>query len=112
MQIEKLLEENKEKDTAEILKILAWQQVITSQGATYTGEKDWALNKILDWHKQSLKQFIDGLVEWENERLSNQRRDNGHECYDHNCEYCENAIKDSVVEETISHLKEIRKQLE
>jgi len=31
----------------EILKILTYQQTITNQGINYTGEKDWALNKLL-----------------------------------------------------------------
>lgn len=37
---------DEDKITAEILKILAYQQVITNQGTNYQGEKDWALNKI------------------------------------------------------------------
>lgn len=35
-----------EEMTVKILNILAWQQNITNQGFNYTGEKDWALNKI------------------------------------------------------------------
>ena len=34
--------------TVKILDILAWQQNITNQGFNYTGEKDWALNRIRD----------------------------------------------------------------
>lgn len=59
----------------------------------------------LNWHKQSLKQFIDGLVvELEEKRKSYCR------CM------CENTIKatsfNDGLETAISHLKEIRKQLE
>lgn len=100
MQIEKLLEENKEKDVAEILKILAWQQVITSQGATYTGEKDWALNKILDWQKQSLKQFIDWLVEREEKNIVHLRVDR-----DFLTEW------NDAKQDTVDYLKKIRKQV-
>lgn len=106
MQIEKLLE----KQEKEFVK--KYNSSVLLAYPEYAESHMILLTDIWNWHKQSLKQFIDGLIEWENERLSNQRRDNGHECYDNNCEYCENAIKDSVVEETISHLKEIRKQLE
>lgn len=38
----------KEELIAKIIDILSYQQVITNQGTNYTGEKDWALNKILE----------------------------------------------------------------
>ena len=69
------------------------------------------LTDIWNWHKQSLKQFIDELIGREEKRKSNQKQDNGHDCYDHNCEYCENAIKDNVIEETIAHLKKLKEEL-
>tara|TARA_R110000868_G_C10925066_1_gene765953 strand:+ start:296 stop:532 length:237 start_codon:yes stop_codon:yes gene_type:complete len=45
-----------------ILKILSWQAVITSKGASYDGEKDWALNQILDLLSQALQKRDE---EWE-----------------------------------------------
>ena len=82
-----------------------------SQLLSYQDEPVREYEDILNWHKQSLKQFIDELIAREEGRLSKQKRDNGHDCYDHNCEYCENAIKDNVIEETIAHLKKLKEEL-
>lgn len=105
--MKQLIEENQEKDIAEILKILSWQQVITSQGATYTGEKDWALNKILNWHKQSLKQFIDGLIERE-EKSDMETGFNAQ----YNDQFFEAKGFHRAKLETILHLKKLKEQME
>lgn len=42
------MENVKQKYTPKIIDILAYQQTITNQGNNYTGEKDWALNKIVE----------------------------------------------------------------
>ena len=42
--------------TPKILDILAYQQVITNQGENYTGEKDWALNKLKSLIAESIAQ--------------------------------------------------------
>lgn len=60
---------------------------------------------ILDWHKQSLKQFIDGLVERKESLLERCT-----EC--ENREIHENNPVNKIHFCDISHLKEIRKQLE
>lgn len=49
--------------TNEILKILAYQQQITNQGINYTGEKDWALNKIKSLLSQSEQRVRKEMVE-------------------------------------------------
>lgn len=49
--------------TNEILKILAYQQTITNQGINYTGEKDWALNKIKSLLSQSEQRVRKEMVE-------------------------------------------------
>lgn len=103
--MKQLIEEQREKDIAEILKILSWQQVITSQGVAYTGEKDWALNKILDWHKQSFKQFIDELIAKSEQRIVvlNKLVDR------FNFDIDKHRIDE--VEQYISHLKELKEEL-
>lgn len=37
--------------------------------------------------------------------LSGQKIDYGHDCYDHACRYCENAVIDSTLEDQISRLE-------
>lgn len=105
-------EQKKEKDVAEILKILAWQQVITSQGAAYTGEKDWALNKILDWHKQSFKQFIDELLVKLEEKIKviekRQRDFTNDPLHPFNAHLL--GTKDALKGQ-ISHLKELKEEI-
>lgn len=45
-----------EEITGKIVNILAYQAVITAQGESYTGEKDWALNKLTQlFHHQLQK---------------------------------------------------------
>lgn len=65
MQIEKLLEEQK-NTKLEISKLLLANDIDYSFSlvdGSHTYPKPYQLiNKIADWHKQSLKQFIDGLV--------------------------------------------------
>lgn len=43
------MQETKQKEEliCKIINILAYQQTITNQGINYTGEKDWALNRLL-----------------------------------------------------------------
>ena len=48
---------------ATIVSILSYQAGITAQGYSYNGTKDWALNKILDWHTQSLISLIRSEIE-------------------------------------------------
>jgi len=51
-----LTDTEKQKIIAEIIDILSYQQVITNQGINYTGEKDWALNKILALLDKTIKE--------------------------------------------------------
>lgn len=51
----------KQKITAEIINILSYQQVITNQGINYTGEKDWALNKILALLDKTIKSKLEAV---------------------------------------------------
>ena len=44
--------------TPKILDILSYQQVITNQGENYTGEKDWALNKLKSLIADSITQAV------------------------------------------------------
>lgn len=46
---------NYEEITGKIINILAYQAVITAQGENYTGEKDWALNKLTKLIGQELQ---------------------------------------------------------
>lgn len=61
------------------------------------------LKDITDWHKQSLKQFIDGLIERENEIVSTM------EDYYPKFEFRMGLI--SGKNETISHLKKLKEEL-
>lgn len=61
MNTQELKEQDREELISEIIKILSWQQVITNQGYSYDGEKDWALNKILS--------LIDKTVQMTEERV-------------------------------------------
>ncbi len=51
----------KQKISAEIINILSYQQVITNQGINYTGEKDWALNKILALLDKTIKSKLEAV---------------------------------------------------
>jgi len=44
--------------TPKILDILSYQHAITSQGENYTGEKDWALNKLKSLIAESIHQAL------------------------------------------------------
>lgn len=94
--------------------------------ASYTNEYGY-LHKIpkyedvWNWHKQSLKQFIDGLIEreekdrkWHKEFECNAAF-NGKGCFETFCEdqNCRNAPKEwnQSKDSTISHLKEIKEEL-
>lgn len=82
MQIEKLLEEQ-EKDFDRKCEIRE-----DKGGFTYLYERDDHLSSeaMFNWHKQSLKQFIDGLVAWQQEEVRHPL-------------------------ETISHLKKLKEEL-
>lgn len=69
--IKNFIEEGKGKYIDTLLSILAYQQTITNQGINYNGEKDWALNKILDWHSSHQISLIKMIVEEQEERFSN-----------------------------------------
>ncbi len=107
MQIEKLLEEQEKEfedrfgeDTDQIV----------------SAHNGWIQKEIWNWHKQSLKQFIDGLVEETdkmivnrpeklitlNAHLDSTTRDNS---YNNAVGYCQ------AVDKFVSHLKEIRAKL-
>ena len=49
-------QEDRDKLVSDILSILTFQAGITAQGWNYTGEKDWALNKILKLVDEAYKQ--------------------------------------------------------
>ena len=62
--------ENKQELIPKIINILSYQKSITDQGVNYTGEKDWALNKILELienqiagHTYDKKEELSGLTE-------------------------------------------------
>jgi hypothetical protein len=54
--------------TSKIVHILAYQATITAQGENYTGEKDWALNKILklmeDYARQQVQEAVEAKREY------------------------------------------------
>lgn len=56
--LQTLREQELAENIADILNILAYQAVITSQGTNYTGEKDWALNKILNLIAEQQEKFL------------------------------------------------------
>lgn len=58
-----LTEQRKEELVPKIINILAYQQSITNQGINYSGEKDWALNKILALFETELAQALTNKVE-------------------------------------------------
>lgn len=67
--LQKHIVDSLEKEKVEILNILAYQKAITDQGISYTGEKDWALNKILKLREQSLLQLLE-IARGEVEKLN------------------------------------------
>lgn len=101
MQKEKLLEEQ-EKEFEEISE----RQIFLLNGKKGTLKNTIIYDSLLNWHKQSLKQFIDGLVEREEKNIEKVRR----ELHDGMLFDESNWI--DAKEETTAHLKEIRKQLE
>lgn len=129
MQIEKLLEEQ-DKYFEEISE----RQIFLLNGKKGTLKNTIIYDSLLNWHKQSLKQLIDGLVEKlegmkkerpvrsledlalglakfeqlsERDQNKIQNRDNGF--YVENIEY---VVHNQAIDKQIFHLKEIRKQLE
>ena len=80
MQIEKLLE----KQEKEFVK--KYNSSVLLAYPEYAESHMILLTDIWNWHKQSLKQFIDGLIEWE-----------------------ESEVRHPL--ETVEHLKEIRNNL-
>ena len=114
MQIEKLLEEQeKEFEKSELCKRIT----TTEMYAINHGFPEWKGETVMDWHKQSLKQFIDGLVA-EIEKMIVHRPDELIElnknspntlaeiAYNNGIGYCE------AMDKVLEHLKEIRKQVE
>jgi len=95
MQIEKLLEEQ-EKEFEEISE----RQIFLLNGKKGTLKNTIIYDSLLNWHKQSLKQFIDGLVEREISKTYIGLQD------------AETSAWNEAKEDSIKHLKEIRKQLE
>lgn len=51
-----------EEITGKIVNILAYQAVITAQGESYTGEKDWALNKLIELFHQQLQKAREEVI--------------------------------------------------
>lgn len=97
MQIEKLLEEQ-EKEF-----VKKYNSSVLLAYPEYAESHMILLTDIWNWHKQSLKQFIDGLVAHEQEYVDViNKNDNG-------TKY-EEGYRDSK-ETNISHLKEIRAKL-
>ena len=100
MQIEKILEEREKEFDKKF--VGEYDIIVDGINEPYiTGildktlySVDGLMDKAFDWHKQSLKQFIDGLVEWEENRVINRS------------DWNESSRA------MVSHLKEIRKQLE
>lgn len=85
------------------------RQIETPYSELSEQEKQSDKNEVMpyvNWHKQSLRQFIDGLVEREEKNIEKVRR----ELHDGMLFDESNWI--DAKEETTAHLKEIRKQLE
>lgn len=102
MQIEKLLEERNMRDSW----LDFWQKE-----STYCSQVNLTADThgiILDWHKQSLKQFIDGLVE-SNEELKKGKR--AYFGWETSYEMENKNGYHEAIDDNISHLKEITKQL-
>ena len=59
--------------TPKILDILAYQQVITNQGENYTGEKDWALNKLKSLIADSIAQAEQEMLDRVEQKLLHQK---------------------------------------
>lgn len=98
MQIEKLLEEQ-EKEF-----VKKYNSSVLLAYPEYAESHMILLTDIWNWHKQSLKQFIDGLVEREGGDLKRANKELE--------EYFGETPYIDAKEETINYLKEIRKQLE
>lgn len=104
MQIKKLLEEQ-EKHFKRLLP--RYVDIISCVGSEFPLCSKQA---IWNWHKQSLKQFIDGLVEREDGEIREFKVTGDGEYH-----FGENQKVigwNMAKEDTIKHLKEIRKQLE
>lgn len=110
-------EQEKEFERSELCKRIT----TTEMYAINHGFPEWKGESVMDWHKQSLKQFIDGLIEreekdrkWHKEFECNAAF-NGKGCFETFCEdqNCRNAPKEwnQSKDSTISHLKEIKEEL-
>lgn len=111
MQIEKLLEEQKKRFEKEFTYgVLLSASSDLSAGEDIRFRREYHPNIIFDWHKQSLKQFIDGLVEREDGEIREFKVTGDGEYH-----FGENQKVigwNMAKEDTIKHLKEITKQLE
>ena len=87
--------------TPKILDILSYQHAITSQGENYTGEKDWALNKL----KSLIAESINQARAEERERVGKIIEESHWECPEHglpnyektDCVECNSALEINVV---------------
>ena len=50
-----------------------------------------------DWFLSKFKAYQSHLISEGEKMKSHQKIDNGHDCYEANCDYCENYIKDEAI---------------
>jgi len=80
------------------------REMVVKDGITQIKYKP-TQDAIFDWHKQSLKQFIDELIEFEENMLPD-------ECDCTGAKYeCEHWGRHETINESIAHLKELKEQL-
>jgi hypothetical protein len=103
MQIEKLLEEHRAAFVKYYLDI-HWSSLKKSK------ELESEANIMFQLHKSSLKQFIDGLVEYSQDKLEKCKKLRLSKYLHETPEYFDGKI--AILEDQIFHLKEITKQLE
>jgi len=94
-------EQEKEFERSELCKRIT----TTEMYAINHGFPEWKGESVMDWHKQSLKQFIDELIEFEENMLPD-------ECDCTGAKYeCEHWGRHETINESIAHLKELKEQL-
>ena len=97
-----------ECEVCKYLNFLEWAEGCAPAGSTIErNEKIEEYLKSKEKHEKSevsrsVREREEQIVKLVSSRKSLQKKDYGHECYDHMCKYCENSIKDEEIDEIIT----------
>ena len=77
------------------------EQEMTVLPYGYLGQ---ALKEELELQAKEFEVKLNKIIEEIEKFKSNQKIDNGHDCYDANCDYCNNDVRDSLIEDILKSI--------